>query len=210
MRETMLTPVPSAPLSSVAYTMFMVKVRYGLWQVKKWICVSHSRYWFLLRNNMDLPILSRRSSQTHKETVLFMSAVNDCSFPWRCRVFAGAVARHPDAVAVVSQMTRVYEEAGVMFEFPAFPAVPEEAPVIRLQEGTFSSTAHYGGSMMIRKSACQWGRSLPMTDNFEDDLMGFHVWLQGSIYELPDVSLYYYRFAVKTFVPSTVQRGLPA
>lgn len=35
----------------------------------------------LLRNNMDLPILSRRSSQTHKETVLFMSAVNDCSIP---------------------------------------------------------------------------------------------------------------------------------
>ena len=122
---------------------------------------------------------------------------DDCSFPWRCRIFAGVVTEHPDAVAVVSQMTRVYEEAGVMFEFPAFPAVPEEAPVIRLQEGTFSSTAHYGGSMMIRKSACQWGRSLPMTDNFEDDLMGFHVWLQGSIYELPDVSLYYYRFAVK-------------
>lgn len=122
---------------------------------------------------------------------------DDCSFPWRCRVFARAVTERPDAVAVVSQMTRVYEEPGVMFEFPAFPAAPQGAPAVALQEGTFSSTAHYGGSMIIRKSACKWGSTLPMTASFEDDLMGFHAWLQGRIYELPDTSLYYYRFAVK-------------
>ena len=47
---------------------------------------------------------------------------DDCSFPWRCRLFAWAVMERPDAVAVVSQMTSVYEEPGVAFEFPAFPA----------------------------------------------------------------------------------------
>lgn len=122
---------------------------------------------------------------------------DDCSFPWRCSVFARAVTERSDAVAVVSQMTRVYEEPGVAFEFPAFPVAPSGDLAIRLQKGTFSSTAHYGGSMMIRKSVYEWGRALPMTVSFEDDLMGFHAWLQGNIYELPDTSLYYYRFAVK-------------
>lgn len=122
---------------------------------------------------------------------------DDCSFPWRCRIFAGVVTEHPDAVAVVSQMTHVYEEKDVTFDFPAFPAPPEGELAVRLQQGAFSSVSHYGGSMMIRKSAYQWGSSLPMTTSFEDDLMGFHAWLQGNIYELPDISLYYYRFAVK-------------
>lgn len=122
---------------------------------------------------------------------------DDCSFPWRCRFFARAVMEHPDAVAVASQMTHVYEEAGVPFEFPEFPATPEGALSVRLQTGPFSSRAHYGGSMMIRKSACQWGNSLPMTASFEDDLMAFYAWLQGNIYELPATSLYYYRFASK-------------
>lgn len=36
-----------------------------------------------------------------------------------------------------------------------------------------------------------------MTASFEDDLMGFHAWLQGNIYEMPGISLYYYRFALK-------------
>ena len=122
---------------------------------------------------------------------------DDCSFPWRCRLFAWAVMERPDAVAVVSQMTSVYEEPGVAFEFPAFPAVPREMPALALQEGAFSSAAHYGGSMMIRKSACEWGNSLRMTASFEDDLMGFHAWLQGNIYEMLGTSLYYYRFALK-------------
>lgn len=115
----------------------------------------------------------------------------------------------PDAVAVVSQMTSVYEEPGVAFEFPAFPAVPREMPALALQEGAFSSAAHYGGSMMIRKSACEWGNSLRMTASFEDDLMGFHAWLQGNIYEMLGTSLYYYRFALKIFAPSTARSGLP-
>lgn len=34
-----------------------------------------------MEKNMDLPILSRRSNQMHKKTVLLMSAVNDCSIP---------------------------------------------------------------------------------------------------------------------------------
>lgn len=122
---------------------------------------------------------------------------DDCSFPWRCRFFAWAVTERPDAVAVVSQMTRVYEEPGVTFEFPVFPAPPLGTPAIALQQGTFSSSAHYGGSMMIRKTVWEWGSALPMTASFEDDLMGFHAWLQGNIYELSDISLYYYRFAVK-------------
>ena len=122
---------------------------------------------------------------------------DDCSFPWRCSVFARVMTEHPDAVAVVSQMTCVHEEPGVAFEFPVFPVAPQAVPAVALQQGTFSSAAHYGGSMMIRKSACEWGRALPMTASFEDDLMGFHAWLQGNIYELPDTSLYYYRFAVK-------------
>lgn len=122
---------------------------------------------------------------------------DDCSFPWRCRVFARAVMEYPDAVAIVSQMTCVYEEPGVTFQFPEFPVASSRGAAVRLQEGTFSSAPHYGGSMMVRKSACQWGSSLPMTVSFEDDLMGFHAWLQGNVYELPDTSLYYYRFAVK-------------
>ena len=109
---------------------------------------------------------------------------DDCSFPWRCRLFAWAVTERPDAVAVVSQMTSVYEEPGVAFEFPAFPAVPREMPALALQEGAFSSAAHYGGSMMIRKSACEWGNSLRMTASFEDHLMGFHEWLQGNNYQI--------------------------
>lgn len=122
---------------------------------------------------------------------------DDCSFPWRCRIFARAVMEHPDAVVIASQMTQVYEEAGVPFEFPEFPAALEGPLEARLQTGAFSSTAHYGGGMMIRKSACQWGHSLPMTSSFEDDLMGFYAWLQGNIYELPELSMYYYRFAFK-------------
>ncbi|WP_205574935.1 glycosyltransferase family A protein [Akkermansia muciniphila] len=122
---------------------------------------------------------------------------DDCSFPWRCRLFAWAVMERPDAVAMVSQMTSVYEEPGIAFEFPAFPAAPRERPAVVLQAGAFSSSAHYGGSMMIRKSACEWGSSLRMTASFEDDLMGFHAWLQGNIYEMPGISLYYYRFALK-------------
>lgn len=122
---------------------------------------------------------------------------DDCSFPWRCRLFAWAVAEHPDAVAVVSQMTRVYEESGVVFEFPEFPVAPHGAPKVVLQRGSFSSTPHYGGSMIIRKSVWEWGNTLPMTASFEDDLMAFHAWVQGNIYELPDISLYYYRFALK-------------
>lgn len=122
---------------------------------------------------------------------------DDCSFPWRCRIFARAVMEHPDAVAVASQMTHVYEEAGVPFEFPAFPAAPDGDLAARLQTGPFSSCAHYGGSMMIRKSVCQWGNTQPMTASFEDDLMAFYAWLQGNIYELPGTSLYYYRFAFK-------------
>ena len=125
---------------------------------------------------------------------------DDCSFPWRCRLFAWAVMERPDAVAVVSQMTSVYEEPGIAFEFPAFPAAPREMPAVVLQAGAFSSSAHYGGSMMIRKSACEWGSSLRMTASFEDDLMGFHAWLQGNIYEMPGISLYYYRFALKKYL----------
>lgn len=122
---------------------------------------------------------------------------DDCSFPWRCRIFAQAVMEHPDAVAVVSQMTRVYEEVGIPFEFPAFPSAPEDSVRVELQQGPFSSSAHYGGSMMIRKDVYRWNESLPMTTFFEDDLIGFYAWLQGNIYELPETSLYYYRFAAK-------------
>ena len=43
----------------------------------------------------------------------------------------------PDAVAVVSQMTSVYEEPGIAFEFPAFPAAPREMPAVVLQAGVF-------------------------------------------------------------------------
>ena len=86
---------------------------------------------------------------------------DDCSFPWRCSVFARVVTEHPDAVAVVSQMTCVHEEPGVAFEFPVFPVAPQAVPAVALQQGTFSSAAHYGGSMMIRKSACEWGTFLP-------------------------------------------------
>ena len=50
---------------------------------------------------------------------------------------------------------------------------------------------------MIRKDVYRWNESLPMTTFFEDDLIGFYAWLQGNIYELPETSLYYYRFAAK-------------
>ena len=86
---------------------------------------------------------------------------DDCSFPWRCRLFAWAVMERPDAVAVVSQMTSVYEEPGVAFEFPAFPAVPREMPALAFQEG-LSSAAHYGGSMMIGRAPA--GGQLPADD----------------------------------------------
>ena len=122
---------------------------------------------------------------------------DDCSFPWRCRFFAWAVMEYPDAVAVVSQMINVYEEPGVAFEFPAFPSVPREMPAVVLQQGAFSSSAHYGPAMIIRKSAYEWGNAFPITANFEDDLMAFHAWLQGNIYELPDTALCYYRFAAQ-------------
>ena len=122
---------------------------------------------------------------------------DDCSFPWRCRFFAWAVMEYPDAVAVVSQMINVYEEPGVAFEFPAFPSVPREMPAVVLQQGAFSSSAHYGLAMIIRKSAYEWGNAFPITANFEDDLMAFHAWLQGNIYELPDTALCYYRFAAQ-------------
>jgi hypothetical protein len=122
---------------------------------------------------------------------------DDCSFPWRCRFFAWAVMEYPDAVAVVSQMINVYEEPGVAFEFPAFPSVPREMPAVVLQQGAFSSSAHYGSAMIIRKSAYEWGNAFPITANFEDDLMAFHAWLQGNIYELPDTALCYYRFAAQ-------------
>lgn len=122
---------------------------------------------------------------------------DDCSFPWRCRIFAWAVTEYPDAVAVVSQMTSVYEEPGVTFKFPAFPAAPHGVPAVVLQQGTFSSSAHYGPAMLIRKSAYDWGNFFPITDSFEDDLMAFHAWLQGNIYELPDIALCYYRFAAQ-------------
>lgn len=65
--------------------------------------------------------------------------------------FAWAVMEYPDAVAVVSQMINVYEEPGVAFEFPAFPSVPREMPAVVLQQGAFSSSAHYGPAMIIRK-----------------------------------------------------------
>lgn len=122
---------------------------------------------------------------------------DDCSFPWRCRIFAWAVMERPDAVAVVSQMKSVCEEPDVAFEFPAFPTAPHGTPAVVLQQGAFSSSAHYGPAMIIRKSAYEWGNAFPITANFEDDLMAFHAWLQGNIYELPDTALCYYRFAAQ-------------
>lgn len=51
---------------------------------------------------------------------------DDCSFPWRCRFFAQAVVKHPDAVMVVAnKFINVYEESGEEFEFPSFPEGPQ-------------------------------------------------------------------------------------
>lgn len=133
---------------------------------------------------------------------------DDCSFPWRCRFFAQAVMKHPDAVMVVAnKFINVYEEPGVVFEFPPFPEVPLHSPQVVLQQGVYTLTNHFGCAIMIKKNIFEWSRSLPMTDNFEDDLMGFHAWLQGKTYEILDTPLYYYRFAGKNiFAVSSAMR----
>lgn len=123
---------------------------------------------------------------------------DDCSFPWRCRFFAQAVVKHPDAVMVVAnKFINVYEEPGEGFEFPSFPEEPQGEIQIVYQKGAYSNASHYGGAMLIKKTALKKSRSLPMMASFEDDLMGLHIWLQGKIYEIPDIPLYYYRFAGK-------------
>lgn len=71
----MLTPVPSAPLSSVAYTIFMIVNGLDLG-----VC-SLFRYWFATGKNRKRPILSRRSSHLQENMVLSMRAENDCSMP---------------------------------------------------------------------------------------------------------------------------------
>lgn len=96
----------------------------------------------LNRNEMPLgrgPHIRQAVGLASHEWILRQDG-DDCSFPWRCRLFAWAVMERPDAVAVVSQMTSVYEEPGIAFEFPAFPAAPRERPGCCASGGSFSSS----------------------------------------------------------------------
>lgn len=62
---------------------------------------------------------------------------DDCSFPWRCRVFAWAVMERPDAVAVVSQMTSVYEDRALRLNSRPFLLLRGKCRLLRFRRELF-------------------------------------------------------------------------
>lgn len=141
------------------------------------------------------PHILRAAAMASHEWILRQDG-DDCSFPWRCRVFGEAFLAHPGAGAFMTRQVNVHEEPGIPFAFPPFPGEPSGKPAMQKEAGAYSCHPHYSCSMMIRREIyCQIPLSR-MTLFFEDDLIGLEAWLAGDIYHV-DEELYFYRFSLK-------------
>ncbi len=152
----------------------------------------------LNRNDSALglgPHILRAAAMASHEWILRQDG-DDCSFPWRCRIFAEALLEHPGAAGFVTRAVNVHEEPGVLFAFPPFPAEPSGKPATEKEEGAYSCHPHYSWSMMIRREVYGKIPLSRMTLFFEDDLIGLEAWLAGDIYHV-DEALYFYRFSLK-------------